>query len=236
VTKPLQFSSIIRALQQFYGKPKPPRITDPFEIILWENVAYLVDDDKRATAFAALKKNIGTTPQQILKASDQQLIAVTKLGGMVPELRAQRVRQIAELAHWIFKDDLKSVLQKALPEAKKALKKFPSIGGPGAEKILMLTRSYPVLALESNGLRVLLRLGFAEEKKSYSASYRGVQQAIKEQLPSSYDGLIAAHQLLRQHGQELCKRSQPLCETCPLQRECSYFHGVYAAAEAPPEY
>ncbi|HXZ40289.1 MAG TPA: hypothetical protein VEG68_06070, partial [Terriglobales bacterium] len=69
MTKPLQFTSIIRALQQFYGKPKPPRITDPFEIILWENVAYLVDDDKRATAFAALKKNIGTTPQQILKAS-----------------------------------------------------------------------------------------------------------------------------------------------------------------------
>jgi endonuclease-3 len=81
-------------------------------------------------------------------------------------------------------------LRQPLPEAKKALKKFPSIGDPGAEKILMLSRSYPVLALESNGLRVLLRIGFAEEKKSYSASYRGVQQALKEQLPSSYDLLI----------------------------------------------
>ena len=48
----------------------------------------------------------------------------------------------------------------------------------------MLTRSYPLLALESNGLRVLLRLGFADEKKSYSASYRGVQQALAGQLPS----------------------------------------------------
>jgi len=234
MTRPPRFNNVLRALKDYYGQPKPPKITDPFEMILWENVAYLVDDERRAAAFTALRKSVGTKPQQILKASDQQLLAVTKLGGMAPEVRAQRLRRIAELAHWIFKDDLKLVLRKPLPEAKKALKKFPSIGDPGAEKILMLTRSYPVLALESNGLRVLLRLGFAEEKKSYSASYRGVQQALKEQLPSSCDGLIAAHQLLRQHGQELCKRSQPLCESCPLRHECSYFRGAYVTAEASP--
>jgi endonuclease III len=220
---------VVKALEKFYGRPKPPKITDPFEIILWENVAYLVDDEKRARAFAALKKNIGTRPRQILDASPRELLEVTKLGGMVPELRAQRLRQIAELAHWIFKDDLKSVLKKPLPLAKKELKRFPSVGDPGAEKILMLTRSYPLLALESNGLRVLLRLGFAEEKKSYSASYRGVQQALKDQLPPDYDSLIATHQLLRQHGQELCKRSQPLCETCPLQSTCAYFQGRRSA-------
>ncbi|HVO81956.1 MAG TPA: hypothetical protein VMT28_14565 [Terriglobales bacterium] len=216
---------VVQALEKFYGHPKAPKITDPFELILWENVAYLVDDEKRAVAFAALKKNVGTRPKQILDASPEDLLKVTRLGGMVPELRAQRLRQIAELAHWIFKGDMQSVLKKPLPQAKKELKRFPSIGDPGAEKILMLTCSYPLLALESNGLRVLLRLGFAEEKKSYSASYRGVLQALKNQLPSDYDSLIAAHQLLRQHGQELCKRSRPLCEACPLQSTCPYFQG-----------
>jgi endonuclease III len=231
MTNPPKFSILIKALQKFYGAPKAPRITDPLEMILWENVAYLVDDERRAAAFAALKKNIGTKPQQILKATDDELVAVTRIGGMVPEVRAQRLRQIAELAHWIFKDDLKSVVRKPLPEARKALKKFPSVGDPGAEKILMMTRSHPVLSLESNGLRVLLRIGFAEEKKSYSASYRAVQQALQEQLPASFDALIAAYQLLRQHGQELCKRSQPLCGQCPVRVECSYFQGTNAVAE-----
>lgn len=221
------FTSVIRALQKFYGQPKPHKIKDPLELILWENVAYLVDDEKRAAAFAVLKKNVGTGAPQILKAKDAQLVEATLLGGMLPEIRAQRLRQIAELAHWVFEDDLKSVLRKHLAEAKKALKKFPSIGDPGAEKILMLTRSHPVLALESNGLRVLRRVGFAEEKKSYSASYRGVQEALKTQLPSDYDGLIAAHQLLRQHGQELCKRSQPMCQACPLKLQCAYFQTTY---------
>ena len=217
------FARAIQSLEKFYGHPRPPRVTDPFELILWENVAYLADDEKRSAAFAALKKKVGTRPLQILDAPDKELEQVTRLGGMVPELRAQRLRQIAELAHWVFKDDLKSVLKKPLPQAKKELKRFPSIGDPGAERILMLTRSYPVLSLESNGLRVLLRLGFADEKKSYSASYRSVQDALKDQLPSDYDLLIAAHQLLRQHGQELCKRNQPLCDSCPLKSSCRYF-------------
>jgi endonuclease-3 len=221
------FTATIRALKKFYGPPTPPKITDPLELILFENVAYLADDEKRTAAFATLKKKIGTRPQQILKASQEQLEEVTRMGGIVPELRAQRLRQIAELVHYIFKDDLAAELKKPLPQAKKSLKRFPTVGDPGAEKILMLTRSYPVLALESNGLRVLLRLGFAEEKKSYSASYRGVQQALAGHLPSDYDALIAAHQLLRQHGQELCKRTQPLCDAgCPLTAECRYFQGL----------
>ena len=221
------FAAIVKKLEKFYGRPKPPKITDPLEIILFENVAYLADDEKRTAAFAALKKKIGTRPEQILKASQKQLEEITRMGGIVPELRAQRLRQIAELVHYIFKEDLAAELKKPLPQAKKSLKRFPTIGDPGAEKILMLTRRYPVLALESNGLRVLLRLGYAEEKKSYSASYRGVQQALAGQLPSDYDALIAAHQLLRQHGQELCKRTRPLCEAgCPLTAQCRYFQNL----------
>lgn len=230
-----RFSAIFQKLEKFYGRPAPPVISDPLDLILYENVAYLADDDKRMAAFATLKKKIGTRSEQILKASQKQLEEITRMAGIVPELRAQRLRQIAEVAHFIYKDDLSAELKKPLPQAKKALKRFPSIGDPGAEKILLFTHSYPVLALESNGLRVMLRIGFAEEQKSYSASYRLVQQAltgelpshldvVKRKYPSKCDALIAAHQLLRLHGQELCKRTRPLCEAgCPLTAECRYF-------------
>jgi endonuclease III len=221
------FAAIIRRLEKFYGRPKPPKTTDALELILLENVAYLADDEKRAAAFTVLKKKVGTRPDQILEASQKQLEEITRMGGIVPELRARRLRQIAELVHYILKDDLDAELKKPLPQAKKSLKRFPTIGDPGAEKILMLTRSYRVLALDSNGLRVLLRLGYAEEKKSYSASYRGVQQALVGQLPVECDALIAAHQLLRQHGQELCKRTRPLCDAgCPLTADGRYFQGL----------
>jgi endonuclease-3 len=218
----LTLTQVVARLRKFYGAPAPPPVTDPFEQVLWENVAYLANDEKRAAAFSALRKTVGLTPRNILKAKTEQLLAVTRMGGIVPELRAQRLRQSAEIVEILLQGKLNAALDEELPTAKKTLQRFPTIGEPGAEKILMFAGKYPVLGLESNGLRVLLRLGFAEEQKSYSASYRGVKNAIAGQLPRDSRSLVAAHQLLRQHGQELCKRSWPLCDHCPLQDSCAH--------------
>jgi len=224
--KPLKLAHLQKSISQLtasYGPVQPPISTDPFELILFENVAYLVTDERREAAFKLLRKHAGTKPHEILTASNESLLAATSLGGMHPEQRVSRLREIALIAVNEFAGDLNPALKLPLPKAKQALRKFPSIGEPSAEKILLFTRSYPVLGLESNGLRVLLRLGFGEEKKNYSATYRSVQEAIKDQLSADYDWLISAHILLRQHGKELCKTSRPLCEKCPVRKSCAYF-------------
>jgi endonuclease III len=218
----LSLTQVVARLKKFYGAPAPPPVTDPFEQVLWENVAYLADDEKRAAAFSALRKTVGLRPEDILKATPDKLLAVARMGGMVSELRAQRLRQSAEIVQILLQGQLNAVLDESLPKAKKTLQRFPTIGEPGAEKILMFAGKYPVLGLDSNGLRVLLRLGFAEEQKSYSASYRRVRNAITSQLPQDCKSLVVAHQLLRRHGQELCKRSRPLCDGCPLKDSCAY--------------
>ncbi len=61
----------IDALEKRYGAQAPPPIRDPFGLVLWENVAYLVDDEKRALAFTLLKKTVGLRPKDILAASDE---------------------------------------------------------------------------------------------------------------------------------------------------------------------
>ena len=215
------FSKVVDKLQQHYGPPAPLPSNDPLELIIWENIAYLASDKRRAEAFATLKRSIGTRPEQILAAKHSALAAIGK-AGILPDVSAEKLLAIAKIAYEEFNSDLRSVLKKPLLQAKKALKRFSSIGDPGAEKILLLTRSYPVMALDSNGLRVLCRVGFAEEQKNYSATYRSVQNAIHGQLPRDYDSLIRAHQLLRQHGQELCKRSKPHCTECPVRDSCNY--------------
>jgi len=218
----LTLARVVAILRKFYGDPEPPPVTDPFEQILWENVAYLADDQKRGRAFSGLRKTVGTSPEDILKAKPEKLLAVTRMGGIVPELRAQRLRQCAEIVQILLKGKLDEVLDESLAQAKKTLRRFPTIGEPGAEKILMFAGKYPVLGLESNGLRVLLRLGFAQEQKNYAASYRAAQNALSDQLPEDCESLVAAHQLLRRHGQELCKRSRPLCDECPLRASCAF--------------
>ena len=214
-------SNLVDKLQQYYGAPAPPPSTDPLELIIWENIAYLASDKRRAEAFAILKRTIGTRPDQILAAQHSALAAIGK-AGILPDVSAEKLLTIAKIAYEEFDSDLCSALKKPLAQAKKDLKKFPGIGDPGAEKILLFTRSHPMLALESNGLRVLCRVGFAEEHRNYSVTYRLAQDAVHGQLPRDYDSLIRAHQLLRQHGQELCKRSKPRCTECPVRDSCNY--------------
>lgn len=222
MTSVLTLAQVITRLKKFYGPPQPPHVTDPFEQVLWEIVAYLADDEKRARAFSALCETIGTTPEDILRAKPEKLLAVARMGGMFPEMRVDRLRQSAEIVQILLKNNLDAALNESLAQARKTLRRFPTIGEPGADKILMIAGKYPVIALESNGLRVLLRLGFAQEQKSYSASYRAVQQALAGHLPGDCKSLVSAHQLLRQHGQELCRRSQPHCGQCPLRSSCAF--------------
>ncbi len=212
---------ILEQLKKHYGQIKPLFRPDPWEMILWENVAYLADDDLRRQAFGTLKKQVGLKPEQILAADDEALLTVTR-HGIMPEKFAQKLRDCARIALEEFDGDLRAVLRWPRDRAMKTLRKFPGVGEPGAEKILLFTRTIPVLALDSNGLRVLQRLGLAEEKKSYASSYQSAQRAVAE-LPQDCAVLIDAHLLLRRHGQDLCRRTKPLCEQCPVSDGCEYF-------------
>lgn len=217
------FHEIIANLEAHYGKPRPPKTTDPLGLIIHENIAYLAGDEKRDAAFDALQTKVGLKPTEILAAPTEQLVNITRLGGVHAELRAARLKEIAQIVLNDFDGNLNNALNLNLPHARKALQKFPSIGAPGAEKILLFTKTYPVLGLESNGLRVLLRLGFGEERKNYSATYASVQEALKGQVGTDYDFLIRAHQLLRRHGKNLCRNNNPACEICPVRGWCAYY-------------
>src|SRR6267143_4325676 len=102
---------IVAQLAAHYGNPKPPITTDPFELILLENVAYLVSDERREEAFRVLRKHAGTKPHEILAAAPAELMRATSLGGMHPEQRVSRLREIALIAMGEFGGDLTQTLK-----------------------------------------------------------------------------------------------------------------------------
>jgi endonuclease III len=220
----VNFEELVQALNGHYGKPKPPPARSVFELVIYENIAYLVSDDRREKAFRELKRQIGTRPEDLLLASMEQVTAITALGGIFPELRARRLQEAARLVRDKFGGDLNGVLRLDFAQARRALKQFPAIGEPGAEKILLFSGAHPSLALESNGVRVLVRFGFAREQKSYSATYRALQKALSGAVGAECAPLIAAHHLLKRHGQEICRRSEARCAVCPVRPGCAFPH------------
>jgi endonuclease III len=217
---------VVAALSDHYGWPEPPAVTDPLGLILWENVAYLADDDRRARAYHLLMTTVGTSPQQIMDAPAESLLAVAKMG-ILPGPRVDRLRAVAHIALDEFGGSLDELIARPFAKAKQGLKKFPGIGEPGAEEILLFARRHPSLAPDLNALRVLVRLGYGKETSKYSATYRSALEAAHSEAPmEDYDWLIAAHLLMRRHGQMLCKRSMPLCDGCPVKETCAHFQSL----------
>jgi hypothetical protein len=106
-------------LARLHGEPEPPRVSDPFEQIPWENVAYLAGDERRAAAFDSLRKRVGLTAPKILAASPAALhaSALRRLppGGPLPVRRAERVGDTYTSSHGID------------PSANRTLKRLPAI-------------------------------------------------------------------------------------------------------------
>lgn len=211
---------VLAELEVLHGAVPKPKVREPFALALWENVAYLVDDERRAKAFAALEQRVGLDPRSVAAARIDVLLEVATLGGIHAAKRAERLHECAELA--LDVGDFARALRGGGAPARRILKRFPSIGEPGAEKILLFSGIEPVLALESNGLRVLLRLGYGEESKNYARSYRTARDAASNELAETFAALTRAHGLLRRHGQRLCKNAAPDCDACPLVERCEY--------------
>jgi endonuclease-3 len=218
----LNLEEIVDRLAEVYGEPASPPSRTLLELVLLENIAYLSGDRRRGQAFHELQTQVGTLAHQILAAPESALLSVAA-HGILPATFAEKLRRVAQLATNEFGGDLEALQTQPLAQARRALMRFPGIGAPGAEKILLLGRSHSVLGLDSNGVRVLTRLGVVKEESSYAATYRNVQTYVSRYTDKGGDWLIRAHQLLRQHGQELCKRRRPRCDRCPLSDTCTYF-------------
>jgi endonuclease-3 len=213
--------TILDRLARIYSFDPPP--SSAFALILFENIGYLIDDAQRDKLFREFGQRIGFDAARIARAPDAALLDIARRGGMRPETRVERWRRIADIILQECGGDLDAHLRELpVAGARKLLKQFPAIGDPGTDKILLFSGLDPRPALDSNGLRVLVRLGLVEAAASYAGNYRAAIACLAAALAHDRDRLIAAYMLLREHGRELCKRTAPHCTACPLDPLCAH--------------
>lgn len=216
---------LLDRLEAFHGPQEPCWPIDPYEFLVWWHCGYPASDATCARGWQALKAEVGIEPRRILSASQAKLAHALKAGGMVPEVRAMRLQQIAERVENEFGGNLSAALLGPLKDVRKALKKFPGIADPGADRILLFGRIEPVAAVPSNCTHVLVRIQQGLERESYSVNYRDAQSLIGSETPAQFNARTRAYLPLREHGQTICKRNNPKCETCPVRSFCAYFAG-----------
>jgi len=71
---PPRLHRVIARLIEQHGRQAPPPANTAFALVLWEKVAYLAPDERRARAFEMLRTRVGLTPQAILAARRLMLV------------------------------------------------------------------------------------------------------------------------------------------------------------------
>lgn len=221
----LTISELLDLLEEFYGKQERCWPADPYEFIVWWLCGYPASDAACAKGWEKLTNEIGIEPHQLLRASPARLASALKPGGMVPELRALRLKETAMRVENELGGDLRAALVGPVASARRTLKKFPNIADPGADRILLFAGIAPLAAVASNCPHVLVRILRGQERENYGVTYREAQQAIMAEVPETFDARTRAYLLLKRHGQEICKRSKPQCEKCPVSSSCAFFAG-----------
>lgn len=218
----LSINEILNRLEKSYGPQEPSFPVDPYEFLVWWYCGYPASDAACSKGWNSLIRNVGVDPGKLLEVKAAKLAAAIKPGGMFPELRAERLHELAFRVENEFGGDLRAALACSVPKARKILKSFHGIADPGADRILLFAGLSPVAAVPSNCTGVLLRILRNDEGKNYSTTYREEQRIIASELPETFDGRARAYVLLKHHGQQLCKRTNPKCTECPLRLHCAY--------------
>jgi endonuclease-3 len=222
---PTPLNEVLDQLEAFYGAQQACWPTEPYDFLVWWHCGYPASDTACAKGWKSLTGSVGIEPKQLLAAPTDVLSSALKAGGMVPELRATRLKEIAARVQHEHGGDLRSALIGSLESVRKTLKKFPNIADPGADRILLFSGIAPIAAVPSNCPHVLVRIIHGLERENYGVTYREAQEAIENETAPKTDARVRAYLLVKHHGQTLCKRTKPNCGECPISANCAYYAG-----------
>lgn len=184
----------------------------PFEIIVgavltqntnWRNVSKAIDNLREAELlnFNSLKQ----------LAVDEIAIYIRPSGYY--NLKAKRLRNLLDMIEEIYFGELDLFLQDSLASGRENLLSVKGVGPETADSILLYACELPTFVIDTYTHRVFSRHQLVDEETDYES----MQDLFVSQLPEDVQLYNEYHALIVRVASTYCKKTNPLCEQCPLQ-------------------
>jgi endonuclease-3 len=118
--------------------------------------------------------------------------------------------------------DLVTKFGREIPRTLEELVTLRGVGRKTASVVLNQAFDLPAIAVDTHVKRVSLRLGWANKPEPEK-----IESQLKEVVPKNLWAQV--NTLLILHGRRICKARKPLCEQCPIRRDCLFYQELRVA-------
>ncbi len=183
----------------------------PFEVMLgavltqntsWRNVSMVIEALRQdgLLSFAALESLPIEVLAEKIRSSGYYNQKAKRLKGLFAAIREDS-------------GSLETFFDQGTETLREKLLAVKGIGPETADSITLYAAGKPVFVVDAYTYRILLRHDLIAE----DAGYEEIQELFLGKLPTEAPLFNEYHALLVRLAKEYCKKSSPLCDSCPLQ-------------------
>lgn len=189
----------------------------PFEVMLgailtqntsWTNVEKAINN---------LKKENVLSIDGISNIKEQQLAELIKPAGYFNQ-KTLKLKRFVKFLIDEFDGNIEDMKRLSLSSLRESLLSVNGIGPETADSILLYALDKPVFVVDTYTARIATRLELFFEPPDYHQ----LQEYFMDHLPQDSKLYNDFHAQIVVHGKEICKKSKPKCNNCPLSGLCPF--------------
>lgn len=204
-----------KLLQRAYGPRRPVRRRDnPLDWVLRALLSQGAASPSGERAYHALRLRFASY-EDIHDAALGSLIGAIRCGGLATQT-AVRIKALLEEI-WVAQGhfDLSFLRDLSDDEVRAFLGRFKGIGSKTVSTVLLLGLGRAAFPVDTHVFRVVRRLGVLNGQRTPEAA----QTFLEPRIPP--EARYPMYLDLVEHGRQVCRAKQPLCQRCVLVRLCA---------------
>ena len=129
-------------------------------------------------------------------------------------IKARRLKNLFQMIEDEYEGEIAFLFEDSLDESRENLLRVKGVGPETADAILLYAAKKPAFVIDTYTHRVFSRHQLVEE----DTDYYSLQQEFLDSLPEDVSLFNEFHALIVAVAKEFCKKKNPRCSNCPLQR------------------
>ncbi len=208
-----KFLDIYTTLFEHYGPQNWWPAETPLEMVVGAVLTQNTNWKNVSRALANLKESNLLHFDSLNALTPDELAVYIRPAGYY-NLKAKRLKNLLQMVAKEYNGDLQQLFDEEFDRARSRLLQVNGIGEETADSILLYAAEQPIFVVDAYTYRVFSRHNLLEEE----CSYTDIQEAFMASLPREISLFNEYHALIVRVAKEYCKKTNPCCQKCPLEK------------------